>query len=93
MTESLRPSDYEPSSEFLLDTSHTVSFRATENGDVYLECSSRLALYEFARSLLAESAEGTGWAEYYPLGFEGERLVVNGARLADGSSRLFVAYP
>ena len=84
----------EPSSELLEDERHQVHLHTDpQNGDVFLECTSRLALREFALSLLSEANSGTGWNEYYPLGSEGKALVVNGARFAIQSSRLFVSYP
>ena len=87
-------SSFEPSPALLQDPAHSISFRIdADNGDVYLECASRLALQEFARSLLAEAEAGSGWAEFSPLECNGTWLVVNGARLKDGSSRLFVSYP
>jgi hypothetical protein len=64
-----------------------------DNGDVYLEFSSRQALYDFARSLLHEAVYGEGGQkEFYPLVVEGKELVVEGARLTEDSSRLFVSY-
>ncbi|WP_136678477.1 hypothetical protein [Neptunomonas sp. XY-337] len=63
------------------------------NSDIYLSFSSRESMRDFALSLLHESAYGSGWAELYPLGFEGKQLVVNGVRLSPDSSRIFIDYP
>ncbi|MFB2641635.1 hypothetical protein ACE02D_04970 [Shewanella bicestrii] len=64
------------------------------NGDIYLNFSSRVAMYDFARSLLHEALFNTGdTTELYPLGFEGKLQVVNGVRLTIDSSRIFVNYP
>jgi len=63
------------------------------NRDIYLKFSSRQALYDFARSLLQEAVYGQGGRkEFYPLISEGKALVVEGARLLEGSSRIFVEY-
>lgn len=62
-----------------------------DNGDVYLEFSTRQALYDFAKSLLHEAVYGQGeQKEFYPLIFEGKSLVVDGVRLTADSSRLFL---
>ena len=64
-----------------------------QNGDVYLNFSSRLAMRDFAKSLLHESIYGDGVGmEFYPLSQNGEMLVVNGARLTIDSSRIFVRF-
>ncbi len=90
----LIPPNHEPSAELLKDERHSLALRIdTSNSDVYLECSSRLALREFALSLLDIAANGSGSNEFYPLGVEKSWLVVNGARLTEGSSRLFLTYP
>lgn len=84
--------DSEPAAELLASEAHQISLKVDRaNGDVYLESSSRLALFEFGKALMLEAQYGEGPAEFYPLGQEGKWLVVNGARLAEGSSRLFVA--
>jgi hypothetical protein len=63
------------------------------NGDIVLNFSSRRAMYDFAVSLLQEAVYGTcGQQEFYPLGNEGDWLVVNGVRMDQDSSRLFVCY-
>jgi hypothetical protein len=63
------------------------------NSDVYFDFSSRQALYDFAKSLLHEAVYGqSGRKEFYPLIADGQELVVEGARLTEGSSRLFISY-
>lgn len=65
----------------------------TENRDIYLRFSSRIAMYDFARSLLHEAIYEVGaQMELYPLAFEGKLLLVNGVRLSRGSSRIFISY-
>lgn len=65
-----------------------------DNGDVYLRFSSRLAMYEFAKSMLQEAAFGRGGQqEFLPLIFEGRALVSNGVRMTEDSSRIFAFYP
>jgi hypothetical protein len=51
-------------------------------------------VYDFAVSLLQEEAVyGTsGQKEFYPLGYDGDGLVVNGVRINKDSSGLFVFY-
>ena len=64
-----------------------------ENGDAYLNFSSRLAMYDFARSLLHEAVYGYGGQmEFYALEADKKLLVVNGVRMSLSSSRLFVFY-
>jgi hypothetical protein len=64
------------------------------NGDINLIFSSRLAMYEFAKSLLQEAVFGQGGLqEFQPLIVEGRALVTNGVRLTEESSRIFVFYP
>jgi hypothetical protein len=70
----------------------TVTVDAEHNYAV-IEAKSREALYEFGRSLMEEALYGHGEAEFYPLVVDGNALVVNGARLPEGSARLFVHYP
>lgn len=65
----------------------------TRNRDIYLNFSTRRAMYDFAVSLLHESVYGTGgMQEFYPLIDNGNALVVNGVRMSGDSSRLFVCY-
>lgn len=83
------------SQEVLLEERHTLSVSVDrDNGDVYLEFSSRQALYDFAKSLLQDSLYGhSGRKELYPLVASGKPLVVEGARLTENSSRVFIDYP
>ncbi len=81
-----------PCDEVLSDEKHILLVTVDrENQDVYLKFSSRLALYDFARSLLHEAVFGEGTKkEFYPLVVEGNAQVVEGVRLANGSSRIFL---
>jgi hypothetical protein len=64
------------------------------NNDIYLNFSSRLTLYDFARSLLYESLVGDfGQLEFYHLEQDGRNYVVNGLRLFNEKHRLFINYP
>ena len=84
-----------PSQEVLLDERHFLRGAVdVQNRDIYLEFSSRESLYDFAKSLLYEAVYGQGGQkEFYPLVAEGKALVVEGARLTEDSSRIFVTYP
>lgn len=76
------------------DERHTLQVLVDrENGNVYLEFSSRQSLYDFARSLLHDALYGQGQKEFFPLLMDGKALVVDGARLTEGSSRMYVHYP
>ena len=58
-----------------------------------LNFTSRLAMYDFALSLLHESIYGqSGQQEFFPLEFDGKMQIVNGVRMEENSSRLFVFY-
>ncbi|GAB7129764.1 hypothetical protein JCM19000A_42720 [Silvimonas sp. JCM 19000] len=89
-----RDGDEIPSSELLQNETHCLCGEIdASNRDIYLKFSSRQALYDFARSLLQEAVHGMGGQkEFYPLISDGKALVVEGARLVEGSSRIFVAY-
>jgi hypothetical protein len=83
-----------PSEEVLTDESHQLSAE-TDDGykNVYLNFSSRLAMYDFARSLLHEALYGRGGQmEFYPLGYQGKIEVINGVRMSLDSARLFIFY-
>ncbi|WP_415912141.1 hypothetical protein [Neptuniibacter sp. QD37_11] len=83
-----------PSDEVLNDESHKLGASVDkDNGDIYLEFSSREAMRDFALSLLHESIYGAGDIEMYPLGFEGKWQVVSGVRLTESSSRIFINLP
>jgi hypothetical protein len=83
------------SQEVLREVSHALKVSVDrDNGDVYLEFSSRRALYDFAKSLLHDAIFGLrGRKELYPLVTDGKALVVEGARLTEDSSRIFIDYP
>jgi len=73
---------------------HLASEVDVKNGDIYLKFSSRLAMYDFAKSLLQESVFGqNGQQEFLPLISDGNALVSSGVRMTEGSSRVFVFYP
>jgi hypothetical protein len=70
---------------------HNVRFRVDDtNRDVYLEFSSREALYEFGKSLMGQALYGPQQRDLYSLVHRGKLLVVDGARLTTDSSRVFV---
>ena len=80
-----------PSDTVLRDQSHSLTVKVDANNkDVYLEFTTRESLRDFAKSLLHESYYGSGEIELYPLGTKNEWLVVNGVRLTEGSSRVFI---
>lgn len=89
-----RSGDEIPSSELLQNEKHYLCGEIdTTNRDIYLKFSSRQALYDFARSLLQEAVYGMGGQkEFYPLISDGKALVVEGVRLVENSSRIFVSY-
>lgn len=62
----------------------------TGNKDVYLNFSTRRAMYDFAVSLLQEAVYGkSGQKEFLP--YDGQ-MVVDGVRMTEDSSRLFIFY-
>jgi len=64
-----------------------------KNRDIQLNFSTRQALYDFARSLLQEAVFGEGGQkEFYPLAADGKELVIEGVRMKENSSRIFVFY-
>ncbi|MGI9279004.1 MAG: hypothetical protein ACR2PX_05155 [Endozoicomonas sp.] len=63
-------------------------------GDIYLSFSSRIAMYDFARSLLHASVYGKSESiEFYPLISGHKRYIVDGVRLSENSSRIFIHCP
>lgn len=84
-----------PSQEVITCDTHTLSVDARlENKYACLTFSSRIAMYDFARSLLHEALYGgSGQIEFAPLEHEGKLQVINGVRMAPESSRLIVLYP
>jgi hypothetical protein len=77
------------------DESHHLTISVdTANLDVTMTFTSRQAMYDFGRSLLHEAVYGqAGLKELYPLIVDGRSLVVDGARVSEGSSRVFIVYP
>lgn len=64
------------------------------NNDIYFNFSTKLALYDFARSLLYESLHGdSGQLEFYNLSQNDKNYLVNGLRLMNCENRLFINYP
>jgi hypothetical protein len=84
-----------PSDVNLNDESHFLRAKTDKtNGDIYLIFSSRVSMYDFARSLLYESIYGkAGQQEFYPLGSDEKLYIVDGVRLSLDSPRIFVEYP
>ena len=84
-----------PSDENFENEAHNLFAKVDkDSGDIYLQFSSRLAMYDFARSLMHEALfNESDTTEFYPLGFEGKLQVVNGVRLTLDSLRIFVNYP
>jgi len=66
----------------------------TDNKYACLSFSSRLAMYDFARSLLHEALYGRGGQKEFLPSFEyqGRRQTVDGVRVSQDSARLFVFY-
>ena len=83
-----------PSDTVLNDESHSLAVKVdSQNNGVYFSFSSRESLRDFAKTLLHESYYGSGTVELYPIGTENGWLVVNGVRLTEQSSRVFIWYP
>ena len=83
-----------PSDTVLNDESHSLTVKVdSQNNDVHLAFSSRESLRDFAKTLLHESYYGSGTVELYPLGTGNGWLVVDGVRLTEQSSRVFIWYP
>jgi hypothetical protein len=84
-----------PSQELLSNESHCLSVEVNaDNQYVCFNFSSRIAMYDFARSLLQEAVYGTGGQkEFYPLEYQGKMEVIDGVRMSNGSARVFVFYP
>ncbi|PPE72452.1 hypothetical protein C3942_18075 [Solimonas fluminis] len=84
-----------PSAAVLQDETHCMHAHFdADRHCINLDFSSREALRDFALALLQEASFGTsGQMEFYPLRMPGRKeMVVNGVRLTEGSSRLFVFY-
>ena len=83
-----------PLEEVGANEAHQLSVEVNANNEyACLNFSSRLAMYDFARSLLHEALYGRGGiAEFYPLEYQGKREAINGVRMSQDSARLFVFY-
>lgn len=90
----LTATDNVGSDEVQKDVRHYLASEVdSRNGDIYLKFSSRLAMYDFAKSMLQEAVFGQGGQqEFSPLISEGKALVANGVRMTKDSSRIFVFY-
>lgn len=84
-----------PSEEVLKDKAHCISAKVCPiNKDINLTFCSRESFYDFARSVLREAMfETSGQMELYPLIVDGAPEVVDGCRLTEDSSRIFIFYP
>ncbi len=76
------------------DENHDVTVSVdSEKCYASLYFSSRLAMYQFALSLLQESVYGHGGQkEFYPLEQDGHFQVIDGVRMNPKSARLFISY-
>jgi hypothetical protein len=90
----VKKSGYSPSAEFLADDTHQLrAYVEGTNNDIYLDFSSRRAMYEFALSLLHEAVYGESGGQEFLAVFDGVRLQVSdGVRLSSDSSRMFTFY-
>lgn len=84
-----------PSEDVFNDDSHLLEAEVdVDNRDIYLTFTTRESMRDFALGLLHASEFGTGDIELYPLiDSNGKRHVVDGVRLSDNSSRVFIRYP
>ena len=83
-----------PSDIVQTNDSHALSIKVdADNNDIYLEFTTHEAMRDFAKSILHDSYYGSGETELYPLGTENGWQVINGVRLTEGSSRVFIWYP
>lgn len=83
-----------PSLEVVRDERHKLLVEVdSESEYVALNFSSRMAMYDFARSILHEAVFGSGGQkEFYPLVVDGKLEVIDGVRLDEKSARVFIFY-
>ncbi len=82
-----------PSDEVLNDDSHYLSASVdAENQDIYFDFSSPEAMRDFALNLLHASEYESKTIEHYPLISDSKNHIVNGVRLNNESSRIFISY-
>lgn len=83
-----------PSVEVARDGRHKLLVEVdSENEYVALNFSSRMAMYDFARSLLHEAVFGHGGQkEFYPMVVDGKLEVIDGVRIDEKSARIFILY-
>lgn len=75
--------------EFRDNTEHTLTAHSDINKNVYLKFSTRLAMAEFAKSLLVHAFYGEGgMMEYH----DQDGMYANGVRLTDESATLLVFF-
>ena len=81
-----------PSDEVMNDDSHSLKVEVdVSNQDIYFKFTTRESMRDFALNLLHESEFGTGEIELYPLiDSNGKQHVVEGVRLSENSSRVFI---
>lgn len=84
-----------PLQEVIDNEKHKLKAEADNEHDaVYLNFSSREAMYDFARVLLHEAIfNPDGQLEFLPLEIDGKPELVDGVRMDPQSARLFVFYP
>jgi hypothetical protein len=76
------------------DSTHQIKVSVDAVGNyVLFECATREALFEMGRTLMHEALFGAHEVEFFPLGQNGEQLVVSGVRLSAESARVFVHFP
>ena len=84
-----------PSQEIFSNEVHCLEVSVSaENKYACFNFSSRLAMYDFARSLLHEAIYGVGGEkEFYPFEHNGKMVVIDGVRMSSDSARVFIFYP
>jgi hypothetical protein len=86
--------DETPSDEVRQNRLHSLKVEVDElRGNAYMYFSSRLSMFDFARSLLQHALFEQGNLEFYPLDFGDGLECVNGVRLTEDSARFFVFCP
>ena len=85
-----------PSDIYLIENKHQLQVELNEsNRYVNFILSSRLAMYEFGKSIMHEYIFGEGgFQEFYPMAVEASKPeVINGVRMSLDSARIFINYP
>jgi hypothetical protein len=83
-----------PLAEVAANEAHQLSVEVNANNKyACLNFTSRLAMYDFARSLLHEALYGRGGQkEFNPMEYQGKLEIIDGVRMPLDSARLFVFY-